>query len=180
MRDDDVRDETRVRARDEGDLAACVAVLGAVHRADGYPTVWPDDPAAWLGPGTDGRAWVAEREGRIVGHVALVGPAADDVAPTLLRRGPAAVVSRLFVDPGARGLRVGARLLARAAEAAHTRGARTVLDVVTTDTAAIALYERLGWTFLGAGRQQWSSGTSVTVRCYAAPAASRSLPRKTP
>ncbi|WP_353940470.1 GNAT family N-acetyltransferase [Streptomyces sp. HUAS MG91] len=171
-----------MRARDEGDLAACVAVLHAVHRADGYPAVWPDDPAAWLGPGTGGRAWVAERDGRIVGHVALVPPAADDVAPALLPHGPAAtdVVSRLFVDPAARGLRVGALLLARAAGAAHARGARTVLDVVTTDKAAIALYERLGWTFLGTGRQRWAPGTSVTVRCYAAPAASRSLPRETP
>ncbi|MEU6840271.1 GNAT family N-acetyltransferase [Streptomyces sp. NPDC046716] len=177
-----MRDAPRVRERDEDDLAACVGVLDTVHRADGYPTIWPDDPAAWLGPGADGRAWVAERAGRIVGHVALVRPAADDVAPTLLRHGPTAplAVSRLFVDPAARGLRVGALLLARAADAAHAEGARTVLDVVTTDRAAIALYERLGWTFLGTGRQRWAPGTSVAVRCYAAPAASRSLPRETP
>jgi ribosomal protein S18 acetylase RimI-like enzyme len=180
VRDDGVRDATLVRARDEGDLAACVAVLSAVHRADGYPTIWPDDPASWLGTDAECRAWVAEREGRIVGHVALVRPAADDVAPTLLRHGSAVVVSRLFVDPAARGLRVGARLLARATDAAHARGTLTVLDVVTNDTAAIALYERLGWTFLGTGRQHWSPGTSVTVRCYAAPAASPSLPRETP
>lgn len=180
VHDDGVNGATLVRERGEDDLAACVAVLHAVHLADGYPTVWPDDPASWLGHGAGGRAWVAERSGRIVGHVALVRPTADDVAPSLLRHGPAAVVSRLFVDPAARGLRVGARLLARAADEAHVRGARTVLDVVTTDTAAIALYERLGWTFLGTGRQRWSPTVSVTVRCYAAPAVSPSLSRETP
>ncbi|MFD8570289.1 hypothetical protein [Streptomyces sp. NPDC059639] len=55
-----------------------------------------------------------------------------------------------------------------------------MLDVVTTDTAAIALYERLGWEFLGTGQQRWGPDLLVTVRCYAAPAASRPSLRETP
>lgn len=35
-----------VRGRAEGDLPACVEVLRAVHEQDGYPLVWPSDPAA--------------------------------------------------------------------------------------------------------------------------------------
>ncbi|MFJ4715881.1 GNAT family N-acetyltransferase [Streptomyces sp. NPDC088785] len=172
MRSDGAGAAPRTRARGAGDLGACVAALRAVHLADGYPTVWPADPAGWLALGGAGdRAWVVERDGRIAGHVALVRAAAGDVAPALLRRdpGPVAVVSRLFVAPGERGRGLGTLLLARAADAARAQCSRAVLDVVTTDTAAIALYERAGWTFLGTGRQHWAPGVRVTVRGYAAP-----------
>lgn len=37
--------EPTVRARRAGDLPALVEVLRAVHTRDGYPTVWPLDPA---------------------------------------------------------------------------------------------------------------------------------------
>lgn len=43
-----------------------------------------------------------------------------------------------------------------------------MLDVVASDTAAVALYERLGWELLDSVEQQWSPEQTVTVRCYAA------------
>jgi ribosomal protein S18 acetylase RimI-like enzyme len=79
------------------------------------------------------------------------------------------MVSRLFVDPAARGLGAGAALAEHVVHEARARGLRAVLDVLDAeDSAAIALYERLGWRLLGRAPQQWGSH-QVTVRCYAAP-----------
>ncbi|GAA2304646.1 GNAT family N-acetyltransferase [Streptomyces kunmingensis] len=164
--------ELLVRPRAPEDLAACVAALAAVHARDGYPVNWPSDAARWLASDGSGTAWVAQWGDRVVGHVALVPPDGGDVSPSLVPAGTeVAVVSRLFVDPAARGHRIGALLLDRAAREARQGGARAVLDVVTTDTAAVALYERLGWEFLAVGQQDWGPGELVDVRCYAAPPA---------
>ncbi|MET8473509.1 GNAT family N-acetyltransferase [Streptomyces sp. NPDC006422] len=168
---DDGTGGTGVRARRDEDLAACADALRAVHLADGYPTNWPADPVEWLRGGDPVGAWVACLGERVVGHVLLTPPGAGDTAPGLVPADESvAVVGRLFVAPGARGHRCGAALLDRAAHEARVRGCRAVLDVVTTDAAAIALYERLGWTFLAERRQVWAPGETVTVRCYAAPA----------
>ncbi|MEV1021220.1 GNAT family N-acetyltransferase [Streptomyces sp. NPDC050264] len=177
MREITIASEPRVRPREDDDLGACVAVLAAVHAKDGYPTNWPADPARWLAAGAGGTAWVAQWDGRVVGHVMLGPPGAGDVAPSLVAAGPeAAVVGRLFVDPAARGHRIGAMLLDRAAQEAYRKAARAVLDVVATDTAAVALYERLGWEFLATGQQEWGPGELVDVRCYAAPPVRRCRP----
>ncbi|MGD6757013.1 GNAT family N-acetyltransferase [Streptomyces sp. BH105] len=167
----DVNDGTWVRARQDRDLTDCARVLHAVHHADGYPVNWPKDPVGWLSDGDTVGAWVGCHDGRVAGHVLLARPAPGDVAPTLAPADtPVAVVGRLFVAPSVRGHRLGAALLERAAREARLHGALAVLDVVTTDRAAIALYERLGWRFLGTGQQVWGPGESVAVRCYSAPA----------
>lgn len=79
-----------------------------------------------------------------------------------------AVVSRLFVAPQARGHGIGALLIGRAAEEARRRGLHPVLDVVTSDTAAAALYERLGWKLMATVEQRWSPTQLVAIHCYAA------------
>ncbi|MEU6157532.1 GNAT family N-acetyltransferase [Streptomyces sp. NPDC047130] len=161
-----------LRPRAELDLPACVEVLRAVHARDGYPLDWPADPVAWLSPATSPAAWVAEHDGRIVGHVALSRPGEGDEAPARWGGGPdrAAVVSRLFVSPAARGLGLGAALLRRVTDEAAAAGLHPVLDVLSTDTAADALYRRLGWRHLGDATQRWGPDRTVTLRCYAAPA----------
>ncbi|MFE1953310.1 GNAT family N-acetyltransferase [Streptomyces sp. NPDC059524] len=174
---DQASDQAVVDVRGDSDLAECVGVLGAVHRADGYPVNWPADPAGWLRVDGELGAWVARLGGRIAGHVVLARPAPGDVAPRLAPPGgPTAVVGRLFVAPGARGRRIGAQLLGRAAREARRSGARAVLDVVSRDVSAVALYERSGWTFLGAGQQEWGPGELVDVRCYAAAPKSEESP----
>ncbi|MFG2709676.1 GNAT family N-acetyltransferase [Streptomyces goshikiensis] len=162
-----------VRRRAESDLGGCVRVLGDVHRLDGYPVNWPECPGAWLAPSGLLVAWVAVWEGRVVGHVGLCRAEPGDAAPGLWGggAGAVAVVSRLFVAAGARGRGVGALLVARAVREAAGRGLHPVLDVVASDAAAAALYERLGWVLLGSVVQRWSAEQVVSVRCYAAPVA---------
>ncbi|MFJ4005873.1 GNAT family N-acetyltransferase [Streptomyces sp. NPDC090023] len=118
---------------------------------------------------------MAEPDGRIAGHVGLSRSDVGDVAPGLwsARAGAGsdatAVISRLFVAPAARGHGLGASLMARAVREARDRGLHPVLDVLASDTAAAALYERLGWELLGSTEQRWSPEQTVTIRCYAAP-----------
>ncbi|MEU6554227.1 GNAT family N-acetyltransferase [Streptomyces sp. NPDC046915] len=150
-------------------------VLAEVHRRDGYPVNWPDQPAEWLSSGALLGSWVAELEGRVVGHVSLSQGGDGDLAPTLwsqrtgATRGATAVVGRLFVAPQARGHRIGAQLIGQAVEEAQQRGLHPVLDVVACGTAAAALYERLGWELMATVEQQWSPCQKVAIHCYAAP-----------
>lgn len=163
-----------VRPRTGRDLGDCVRVLAAVHEHDDYPVNWPDRPDEWLSPPSLVAAWVVEHDGRIAGHVGLSRSDETDAAPGLwsARAGvgvdETAVVSRLFVAPSARGLGLGATLLARAVSEARRRGLHPVLDVVASDTAAAALYERLGWRLLATVEQRWGPDQKVAVRCYAA------------
>ncbi|MFH0178312.1 GNAT family N-acetyltransferase [Streptomyces cacaoi] len=164
-----VRVRPGVRPRLPADLDGCVAVLALVHAHSGYPVDWPARPAAWLTPTALLAAWVAELDGRIVGHVGLCAAEKEDVAASLWDgRAAPAVISRLYVSPEARGHGVGAALLARAVGAARARGAHPVLDVVATDPAA-SFYERLGWRLLGTADQRWGPTRTVSLRCYAAP-----------
>lgn len=164
-----------VRPRTDRDLDACVEALAAVHRHSGYPVNWPDHPADWLTPRSVLAAWVAELDGRVVGHLSLSRAVEGDAAPGIwaARTGVGAdltaVVGRLFVSPVARGHGLGAALMARAVEEALQHGLHPVLDVVDSDTAATALYERLGWELLEVVEQRWAPEQTVSVRCYAAP-----------
>lgn len=163
-----------VRRRTDRDLHDCVRVLAEVHEHDGYPVNWPDVPGAWLTPSSLLASWVAVLDDRVAGHIGLSQSDAGDVAPGLwsvraeVGIDATAVVSRLFVAPWARGHGIGALLMARAVAEARRRGVHPVLDVVASDTAAAALYERLGWQLLATVEQQWGPRQTVAVRCYAA------------
>lgn len=166
--------DRHVRPRTGGDLGDCVRALAEVHARDGYPVNWPERPDEWLSPPSLVASWVVEQGGRIAGHVGLSRSDAGDAAPGLwsARTGTGAdriaVISRLFVAPSARGRGLGATLLTRAASEARERGLHPVLDVVASDTAAAALYERLGWRLLATVEQRWGPDRTVAVRCYAA------------
>ncbi|MFE4020826.1 GNAT family N-acetyltransferase [Streptomyces sp. NPDC059101] len=149
-----------VRRRGDADLGACAAVLAEVHAHSGYPHHWPEEPVRWLTPDGLTAAWVAEAGGVVLGHAALCGRE----------------VSRLYVSPGARGLGLGARLLAAVEAEAAARGVRLVLEVKTSDVSAVALYERRGWARRGTERQEWGvSGATeeVMVHRYEAPVGGR-------
>jgi GNAT superfamily N-acetyltransferase len=149
-----------IRPREDGDLAGCVALLRLVHERDGYPLVWPADPAAWLSGSRQVGAWVAAEGGAIGGHVALAragsGAAAAAWAAAL---GAAAAdvlcVRLLFVDPRQRGRGTGGALLATALAAARARGGRAALEVISLNRDAIALYRSGGWRQVGEVSYDW-------------------------
>lgn len=160
-----------VRERRPTDLPACVAMLARVHAADRYPVRWQDDPAGWLTPKGLRRGWVAERDGRLLGHVAVCRPVGDLCATFWARRAgrsvtEAAVISRLFVAPEARGTGVGRRLLAHAVDQARADGWHPVLDVMALNESAVRMYDALGWRRLGTV-ELLLYGEPMPMHCYA-------------
>jgi len=163
-----------IRPREGGDIAACVEVLREVHALDGYPRYLPGDVEAFLIQPDAYACWVAELEGVVVGHVALApttSPAAMKIASDALGRPEAelGVVARLFVAGRARRTGAGQRLLGTAATAATARGLWPVLDVTTDAAAAIALYERSGWTRVGTATIVFRSGRTLDEHVYLGP-----------
>jgi GNAT superfamily N-acetyltransferase len=145
-----------IRERSKEDLEECVAVLARVHREGGFPTHWPQDPAAWLTPANMVRAWVAAGEGeaggRILGHVMV--RETDGVTS----------LNRLFVAPEARGLGTGKALLDKVKQWAKEHGKRLVLEVNAEQAGAVRLYERNGWRRTHSGPASWSG--EVTSHHY--------------
>ena len=169
------REPATIRRRTDADLNAAAAALVEVHRTDGYPVEGVDHPQAWLGDPHQLAAWVAELDGRTVGHVALSDPQPADAAATIWMAHPesrgqhTAVLGRLFVLRDARGHALGERLARTATDYAHRHGRRAVLDVMTKDGAAIRLYERLGWRRIGTTQHDDGHGNAIDAYCYASP-----------
>lgn len=157
-----------IRPRRAEDLPALVASLDAVCAVDRYPPHVPGDLEAIIAPPYELSAFVAEIDGRPVGHVALhpytaraVMAAASDA--TAIPVASLAAVARLFVDLGARGAGVGSRLLEAVTVEAAQLGRTAILDVWSELDAAIALYESAGWRRIGAVSFEFKSG--CTSRC---------------
>jgi GNAT superfamily N-acetyltransferase len=149
-----------VRRRSDQDLDECVRLLRLVHDGDGYPRNWPPSPRTWLAPDDQVAAWVADDGEGLLGHVAVAEPDASPataVWSTALEVSPAALlrISLLFVAPFARGHGLGGRLLDTAARFVGDRGAQPVLEVVSSDRGAVALYTRLGWRQVGSLQPEW-------------------------
>jgi ribosomal protein S18 acetylase RimI-like enzyme len=163
-----------IRPRRDDDLAACADLVREVHAVDRYPRYLPDDIASFLAPPDPYDCWVADRDGEVLGHAALVPrglPATLEVAADILGRpkDQLAVVARLLVSPRARGQGVGRMLLTQATAAAAARGLRPVLDVDKDLAAAIALYESQGWTRAGEVTVRWSDGRMLAEYVYLGP-----------
>jgi GNAT superfamily N-acetyltransferase len=169
------RGPASIRPRVEADVPGLVEGLRLVAESDGYPSRWPEDPAAFVRAHGVLGAWVAERGGHVVGQALLRRP--DDHTPVrmwteLTGADPAecAVLSRLFVAPAGRGAGAGAMLVRAAVDQAARLGLHTVLDVVTTDAAAVRLYERLGWVRFAAYEEHFGGdGPPERLVCFAAP-----------
>lgn len=163
-----------IRLRRPDDLRDAAAALVAVHGTDGYPVEGVDDSTGWLTPPDLVQAWVAERDGRVVGHVAVSRPAEDEAVSLWLGghpqdEGRVTTLARLFVLAEARKQALGERLVLAATDYARQHGLRLVLDVMTKDTAAIRLYERLGWRKFGTAVHAFGEGGKTDAACYVAP-----------
>lgn len=143
---------------------------------DRYPLLWPSDPRDWLMLRRLMGAWVAEDAGRVIGHVAVTkaeGSTGAEIWSGACNVPPASIasVSALFVWPGARGRGLGAALLARARQEARSSGRRVALEVLEHNRAALALYERAGWTRVGSEPAVWAEheGRNLMIHYYIAP-----------
>lgn len=165
--------EVQIRERTAEDLPACVIALRAVYETDHYPANWPDDPERWVSaPGRTTQAWVASVDGEIAGHLAVAVGLTDDAWRDHTDRAPAELIEiiRLFVAPKHRGKGVGGRLMTAAQEYADRRGLQPVLEVADDESAAIGLYESLGWQLVDTRPAKWTTpdGVHPTLRWYVA------------
>jgi ribosomal protein S18 acetylase RimI-like enzyme len=164
-----------IRPRTNDDLDACAAIAMDVHEVDGYPSFLGDDTfASFVAPPDAIGAWVAIDDEAIVGHVLLrprSAPASAELAARELAVNPSQLgfVARLLVAPDARRRGVARRLLKHVVDEGRQRRLRTVLDVVTSDVGAIALYDATGWRRLGSHTISLRSGGTLDLHVYAAP-----------
>jgi GNAT superfamily N-acetyltransferase len=162
-----------IRTRKPEDMAGCVTLLRTVHEVSGYPSAWPDDPGRWLTPASLAGGWVAEADGLITGHVALVQGVRAECLLRVTGRDADQLggIARLFVSPAVRRQGTARALLEVVTSAAWERGLQPVLDVVADGHAAIALYERSGWKLAGTAAATWTKpdGVSPMVRYYVGP-----------
>lgn len=163
-----------IREKTVEDASACLGLLMEVHQFDGYPPYLPADALQFINPDYEVAAWVAERDGCIIGHVALHQAAVD---PTLeaARRAtglPAerlVVISRLFTAPALRRNGVGRALLRHATQQAQSRRQRAVLDVEQASEAPIALYESEGWQRVESLELRVDADAGFTLWVYVSP-----------
>ncbi len=81
--------------------------------------------------------------------------------------GQLGVVARLMVAPEARRQGIAQALLAHVTQKTLDRGLCPVLDVVTVHTAAIAMYDALGWRRAGIVTSQLAEGSFDEIVYFA-------------
>ncbi len=144
-------DPRGIRRRRPDDIAACVR-LAALSSAGAvrYPP-W----RAWLTAEEVVEAWVVDRQGELLGHVALSEVGTDACSAMRWREvtgrpaGDLVVISRLFVRRRVRGEGLGTALLEMAVAGARARGRLPVVEAIGAAPEELALYERQGWRPVG-------------------------------
>lgn len=159
-----------LRRRRPQDLPRAVRLLRVVHGDDQYPLHWPDRPRDFLdGPDVIG-AWVAERQGEILGHVAVSQVTGRGVHwRELTGHEPheIALVSRLYVRARVRGTGYGAALLQAATDDIRARGLVPVAEVVSANASARRLFGHHGWTLRS--MDAWPDDPAYRLFCFEAP-----------
>lgn len=139
-----------VRPRRARDVGACTRLLGVVYCADHYPDRLPGSAHAWLVRDVLD-AWVAERHGQVLGHVATVRVGTDPLSAVRWREitgsSPDRLlgVSRFFVRRSERGQGIGTALLAEAAAHVRAQGLVPALETVSESRTTIPTLRDAGW-----------------------------------
>lgn len=170
-----------LRPRADADLEACEQLALRVLESDGYPPAVPNDLGRLVQSPEALAAFVALREGHVVGHVCvnpLSSPAVMELATRELRADESqlAVVARLLVSGDHRRAGIGQALLRAAAGYARSLERQPILDVATHFHAAIALYERCGWRRIGMVTAHVGSDDPIDEFVYAAPSHDENVP----
>ncbi|KAI0189991.1 acyl-CoA N-acyltransferase [Xylaria flabelliformis] len=163
-----------IRSRTNEDLPTCVEIIKAVYHDSGYPVGGVDQALEELQ--ADDRAWVAEDNGEIIGHVAMNKARETYVNVALwLEKHPQttttniALLARLFVHPEARRRGAATMLIRAVEEAARGEEKRLLILALVKDQDAIRLYRRLGWQYYGTGVFRWSEGKEMDAECFVSP-----------
>ena len=123
---------TLVRRMASSDISSVLIVLKESPQA----SMWSED--SLLKVASEGAAWIAERNGRVVGI--LIGQSAADEFEIL----------NLAVGPDFRRLGVATQLVNATIEDARARGAhQTYLEVRASNEAGVAFYSRFGFRVCG-------------------------------
>lgn len=140
-----------IRRRKAGDLAMSGRLLDVVHYDARYPALRPESPRTWLDHPDVHDAWVCERVGRILGHVAISDVARDSLSALRWREttehapSDLMAVSRFFVRPTARQQGIGSALLDVAATAIRHEGRQPVLEMISARRDGFPFLANRGW-----------------------------------
>ncbi|MCR1781035.1 GNAT family N-acetyltransferase [Nocardioides carbamazepini] len=160
-------ERVRLRRRRADDLPALAEGLLAQQRTTRYPfrDPLPVPVEQFLHADDALSAWIAELDGRPVGHVCRTGPPAGFPDAAALNDACAAAngcavdalgwVSTLFVGADVRGRGLGRLLLDAVVDDIRAAGLRPCLEVLPVHPAALALYRRSGWSEVLALRPAW-------------------------
>jgi GNAT superfamily N-acetyltransferase len=148
-----------IRQRRDDDIPTLARVLVEQQPTSHYPVQWPlDIPVEdfLVRPGEE-RAWVAELDGRVVGHVAVYTLDGDLRAHFVAATGTEelAELAVLFVGIDVIGTGVGGRLHDTAVDWIVASGRQPVLDVVPVHDRAVDVYRHRGWQEIGEVRPVW-------------------------
>lgn len=147
-----------VRERRDADLVRLVELLVEQQAVSSYPVRWPLPVPVeeFLVRSYERRAWVAELDGAVVGHVSVGDP--EELVPRFAAATGATgfgMISVLFTGLAVRRRGVGALLLDTAVDWIRGQGEVPVLDVVPVHEAAVRLYLDRGWVEIGTERFAW-------------------------
>jgi GNAT superfamily N-acetyltransferase len=140
-----------VRRRRARDLSTCTRLVRRAFFEGRFPGLHDEDPRSWLAGPDVFSAYVAERDGDVVGHVAISRVGLDTVSALRWRevtgRAPSqlAAVSRLFVRPRFRGQGIGASLVDVAVADIRSRGLVPVMEVTTEGRLPPSYSHGHGW-----------------------------------
>ena len=151
-----------IRARRDADLPLLAEILERQQPQTEYPFEWPLPYPVdqFIRRPAELRAWVAELDGMVVGHVAVHAVADDDLGRMWATAHAVSVdqlrcIGVLFADQRHAGRGIGSALLRTATDFAREDGCAPVLDVVAHHVAPLNLYRRRGWQEIGRYRTEW-------------------------
>ena len=152
-----------IRTATAGDGDAIWRIFHAVVQGGDTYTFLPDTPreqalAYFLGPGI--ASWVVEDNGRVVGMYKLI--------PNHTGRGSHVANASFMVDPAAHGKGAGRAMGEHCLDQARKAGYRAMQFnfVVSTNAAAVALWQKLGFEIVGTLPKAFQHRTLGDVDAY--------------